>query len=158
HDSAILIGSCFSDEIGQYCINNGFRAEINPFGTLFHPTAIANVLKASIDENTNVNVYRRDDLFFSWDAASKVYAFSEAELIQEIIETRQNLRVQLLESRLLVITFGTAWQYALCKTNHVVGNCHKAPQHLFSKTLTSVEEMHAQWQPLIAKLKTLNPT
>ena len=158
HDSAILIGSCFSDEIGQHFLKNGFRAEINPFGTLFHPTTIANVLKTTIEENTDVNVYQRDDLFFSWDAASKIYAFSEAELIQKIIETRQKLRAQLLKSRLLVVTFGTAWQYALSETNQVVGNCHKAPQNLFSKTLTSVEEMHAQWQPLITQLKTLNPT
>lgn len=158
HDSALLIGSCFSDEIGQHFLKNGFRAEINPFGTLFHPTAIANVLKASIEESTDVSVYHRDDLFFSWDAASKVYAYSEAELIQKIIETRQKLRAQLLQSRLLVITFGTAWQYAISETSEVVGNCHKAPQNLFSKALMPVDEMHAQWQPLIAQLKTLNPT
>lgn len=156
HDSAILIGSCFSDEIGQHFLKNGFRAEINPFGTLFHPTAIANVLKASIEESKDVSVYQRDDLFFSWDAASKVYAYSEAELIQKSIETRQKLRVQLLESRLLVITFGTTWQYTLSETNQVVGNCHKAPQNLFSKTLTSIEEMYVLWQPLIAQLKTVN--
>ncbi len=158
HYSAIFIGSCFSDEIGQHFLKNGFHAEINPFGTLFHPKAIANVLKASIEESRNVSVYQRDDLFFSWDTASKIYAFSEAELIQKILETRQKLRAQLLKSRLLVITFGTAWQYALSETNQVVGNCHKAPQNLFSKALTPVDEMHAQWQPLIAQLKTLNPT
>lgn len=157
-DSAILIGSCFSDEIGQHFTQNGFRVEINPFGTLFHPTAIANVLKASIKESTDVSIYQRDDLFFSWDAASKIYAFSETDLIQKIIETRQKLRAQLLKSRLLVITFGTAWQYALSETNQLVGNCHKAPQNLFLKGLTSVEEMHAQWQPLITQLKALNPS
>ncbi len=158
HDSALLIGSCFSDEIGQHFRKNGFRIEINPFGTLFHPTTIANVLKASIEESKDVSVYQRDDLFFSWDAASKIYAFSEEELIQKIIETRQKLREQLLKSRLLIITFGTAWHYTHHETNQVVGNCHKAPQDLFSKTLTPTEEMHAQWQPLIAQLKTLNPT
>ena len=158
HDSAVLIGSCFSDEIGQHFMKNGFRAEINPFGTLFHPTAIANVLKASIDESTDVSIYQRDDLFFSWDTASKIYAYSEAELMEKIIETRQKLREQLLNGRILVITFGTTWQYALSETNHVVGNCHKAPQHLFSKTLTYGEKMHAQWKSLIVQLKTLNPS
>ena len=158
HDSALLIGSCFSDEIGQHFKKNGFRAEINPFGTLFHPTAIANVLKASVEESTDVSVYQREDLFFSWDAASKIYAFSEAELIQEIIETRKKVRQQLLQARLLVVTFGTAWQYTHQTTNEVVGNCHKAPQDTFSKTLASVEDMHAHWKALIAGLKALNPS
>lgn len=157
-DQFLLIGSCFSDEIGKHFIQNGFRAEINPFGTLFHPTAIANVLKSSIDQLAEVRIHQRDDLFFSWDAASKIYAFSEAELMMNVIEVRRKLRNHICQSSMLVITFGTAWQYELNEEKIVVGNCHKAPQHLFSKTLTSVEEMRAQWKPLIAQLKRVNPT
>jgi hypothetical protein len=38
-DSFLLIGSCFSDEIGAKLNDTGFNTESNTFGTLFHPIA-----------------------------------------------------------------------------------------------------------------------
>ena len=70
-DSVVLLGSCFSDEIAAYFNNAGFHQESNTFGTLFHPLAIADILFSSIDNRDSVDIISRNDLFFSWDSASK---------------------------------------------------------------------------------------
>ena len=37
----MMIGSCFSDNIGQRLVNAFFDVNINPFGTLYNPASIA---------------------------------------------------------------------------------------------------------------------
>ncbi|MEM8567123.1 MAG: GSCFA domain-containing protein, partial [Bacteroidota bacterium] len=46
HNSQIVtIGSCFSDRMGQYLIDNKFRALANPFGVIFNPISIFKLLE-----------------------------------------------------------------------------------------------------------------
>lgn len=154
----VLLGSCFSDEIGDKIYQAGFDAESNTFGTLFHPTAISNVVESSLNENQSVDVYQRDGLFFSWDAASKIYAESEEELISKVLEARRLLCAKIKEAGVIVLTFGTAWKYNLSSSGKVVGNCHKAPQSLFNKSLSSVEEMKSEWKNVLSLIRKLNST
>ncbi|MDX2362809.1 MAG: GSCFA domain-containing protein [Crocinitomicaceae bacterium] len=156
-ENALLIGSCFSEEMTNHFASSGFNVLGNPFGTLFHPLAIANCLKASISNDNNVEVYQRDDVFFSWDSASKIYGASESELISKVLAARSSVRERLTNAKLLVVTFGTAWGYYHASNGMVVGNCHKASQSTFEKQLTSIEEVQVVWKELIAQLKTINP-
>jgi len=57
----------------------------------------------------------------------------------------------------LMITFGTAWVYRLQGSDGVVANCHKLPEKQFTRGRLSVEEIVACWQPLLARLKAVNP-
>lgn len=153
----VLLGSCFSDEIGDKIYQAGFDVESNTFGTLFHPIAMANVVESSLNENQSVDVYQRDDLFFSWDAASKIYAESEVELISKVLEARRLLCTKIKEAGVIVFTFGTAWKYNLSSSGKVVGNCHKAPQSLFNKSLSTVEEMKSEWENVLSLIRKQNP-
>lgn len=157
-DTFVLLGSCFSDEIGDKISEAGFDVESNTFGTLFHPTAMANIIEASLNNSESVDVYQRDDLFFSWDAASKIYATSEEELITKVLESRRLFSAKIKNAGVIVFTFGTAWKYELSSTNKVVGNCHKAPQSLFNKSLSTVQEMKSEWENVLSILRKLNPT
>ena len=156
-DSVVLIGSCFSDEIASHFSHSGFHTESNTFGTLFHPLAIANVLNASINKDKRVNVFKRDDLFFSWDSASKVYGLTESEIKAKMISLRENLRDKLTNAELLIVTFGTAWAYKHKALNTIVGNCHKAPALEFEKELSGNDELFEHWQNICVRLKELNP-
>ncbi len=157
-DSLLLIGSCFSDSIGDKFEQGGFNCESNPFGTLFHPIALTNCLQSALTENKNVSIYQRDDLYFSWDSSSVIYATSEAKLIESVLESRNRLAERIKSSRLICITLGTAWEYKLKSSGMVVGNCHKAPQNLFEKSLTSIEEMRKEWESALTSIKSVNPT
>ena len=158
NDSIFLIGSCFSDSIGDKFEQGGFNVESNTFGTLFHPIAISNVIHSTLTEDTNVAIYHRDDLYFSWDAASKIYATSETKLIETVLEKRSLLAEKIKTSRLICITLGTAWEYKLKSAGTVVGNCHKAPQNLFEKSLSSIEDMRKEWDSALSLIRSVNPT
>lgn len=157
-DSILLLGSCFSDSIGDKFKQGGFNVESNTFGTLFHPIAISNVIHSALTEEDKVAVYQRDDLYFSWDSASKIYAISEPKLIESVLEKRNQLAEKLKSSRLICFTLGTAWEYKLKSTETVVGNCHKAPQNLFEKSLTTIDEMRKEWESALLLIRKVNPT
>lgn len=157
-DAILLIGSCFSDSIGDKFEQGGFTVESNTFGTLFHPIAISNIMHSALTENTVVDVFQRDDLYFSWDSASKIYATSEAKLIETVLEKRNRLAERIKSSRLICITLGTAWEYKLKSSETVVGNCHKAPQNLFEKSLSTIDEMRKEWERVLLLIRSFNPT
>lgn len=155
-EGVILLGSCFSDSMTYHFQFGGVNALSNPFGTLFHPIAIANTIKASLTNSTNVNVLQRDDVFFSWDSGSKIYADSQDSLESKVLKARAELKNQLKEAKLLIVTFGTSWGYRNSKLNEIVGNCHKQPSNLFEKELSSLDEMSKAWADAVKEIRAVN--
>lgn len=156
-DESILIGSCFSAEIASRLNESGFSIASNPFGTLFHPEAISNVIQSTITDNINVDIKRSDDVFHSWDSSGVLFGMSDYELIDNVLHIRKELKKSLLSAKILVITFGTAWGYNHNELSKVVGNCHKESQDKFTKSLSSINEMEETWLELIQSLKIFNP-
>lgn len=155
-DEIVLLGSCFSDSMQSHFEKSGFNVVSNPFGTLFHPIALESIIHQSLNDKTEVNVLERDGLFYSWGASSKLFGESNEKLRQKILTERICLKKNLLKAKLLIITFGSAWGYSY-ETLGTVANCHKMPSSLFSKELTSLEEMLEVWMPILEELKRLNP-
>lgn len=156
-DRIALIGSCFSDEISKYFKKSGFEVNANPFGTLFHPTAMASCLQDVLNDKDHVDVVQRNDLFFSWDSAESVYGASEQEVVKNVQSLRKAFKEYLESTRLFVITFGTAWGYHHSEIDRIVGNNHKMPASLFTKRLMEVEQEANKWEYIVNRLKRLNP-
>lgn len=156
-DKIALIGSCFSDSMAKHFVKSGFEVQSNPFGTIFHPTAMASCLQSVLNDSTKVDVIQRDDLFFSWDSAESLVGFSEDELIETVIEKRKAFKEYLKSARLVVITFGTAWGYHNKEIDKIVGNNHKMPASLFTKRLMEIEQEVNKWDYIVNRLKGLNP-
>ena len=156
-DKVALIGSCFSDSMSQHFEKSGFQVLSNPFGTIFHPTALASCLQDVLNDKENVDVVQRNDLFFSWDSAESLVGSSEQEIIDIIIARRKEFKEYLKSAHLLVITFGTAWGYLHTELDKIVGNNHKMPAALFSKRLMEVEAETNKWEYIVKRLKGLNP-
>lgn len=156
-DGIVLQGSCFSDEISTHLRAAGHSVSKASFGTVFHPTMLAINLLNCFEENINERIFQREDIFFSWDCSSTVFASSEEELLEKLSVTRNQLKQDLSAAKLLVVTFGSAWGYELVETNELVANCHKLPQSNFQKFLSSPYEMVQDWMLVIDKLKELNP-
>ena len=155
--SLLLLGSCFSDEIGQRFVQNGFQATVNPGGTIFHPIALAKLLSFACQESENLRVCQRDDIWLSWDLSGGFYALSEQELQAKMQELRIKLFNDIQQSTHLFITFGTSWAYRLQADQNLVANCHKHSSDQFAKENSSVEEMLHAWVELIEQIKRLNP-
>ncbi len=156
-DKVILIGSCFSNEMGLLFENNGFKINSNPFGTIFHPVPLANLILDSINQNQQNQIFPRKDLFFSWNAAGTIFDYSESALNSRLNEIKTQFKQDLFEAKFLFITLGSAFGYVHNQLNKIVANCHKLPSNTFKKSLTDVDSMTEIWSETLTQLKTLNP-
>ncbi len=161
-DKVTLIGSCFSDSIGEKLTQSGFDVTINPFGTLYNPESIANILLQTVKGNR----YKADDdmvfmstdgVWHSWMHHSKFSSHSCEELLEKINDTFEATRAALSSADVMIITFGTSVIYRLRENDMLVANCHKQPDSLFSRTRLDTTQICSLWDDVLDKLHTLNP-
>ena len=159
NSSILLLGSCFTENIGTKFSYFKFGANINSFGILFHPKAIEKLITNSI----NLKKYTDDDVFFHnerwhcFDVHSDLSNPSKEQLLENLNSAIQSTNKQLNSSTHLIITLGTSWVYRQIETDTVVANCHKIPQKKFLKELLSVDEITASLENIIALIKSINP-
>lgn len=153
-DVILLLGSCFSENIGNKLHYFGFQTHINPFGTIFHPLALAKLLQHNYKPNIS-RIVERDGIYFHLDAHSQLSAASENEILLSLTNTHTQLHNYLCKSKLLIITLGSAWGYY--KENKIVANCQKIPNHHFEKKLSDIAEMRSVWQNIISDLNHRYP-
>lgn len=158
-DKLLLLGSCFSENIGNKLSYYKFKSVTNPFGILFNPVAIETVVEAAILNKTftETDVFERDGIWKSFVAHSDLNALSRLQAVINLQEAQQQLRDQLSEASQLFITLGTSWVYRHIKQGAIVANCHKVAQKEFSKELLSVSEIVQSLSKTITLVKTFNP-
>lgn len=155
----ILFGSCFSENIGEKFEYFKFKTTVNPFGILFHPLAIENLITRSIHKN----YYSEADLHFyneQWcclDAHSKLKETSQEALLAVLNSQIDETYNQLKSANHIVITLGTSWVYRLIESDKIIANCHKLPQKQFLKELLSVEQISESLEAIISLVKSINP-
>ncbi len=152
----ILIGSCFSDNVGMQLNYYKFNTTVNPNGILFNPVSIENIIKEAVNKKqyTEDDLIPYDGLWHSFNHHSK---FSKPT--PEIKEKSENVikfYEALKTSTHIFITLGSAWVYRYLKTNTVVANCHKIPQKEFVKELLSVAEIEKSLVSILELIKTIN--
>jgi len=154
-----LIGSCFSENISKKLKYYKFNTFSNPFGILFNPIAIEQLITNAINEKeyTNKDIFELNERWHCFDAHSDLSAISKEDLLvnlnSEIEATHKNLK----QASEIIITLGTAWTYRFIETDTIVGNCHKVPQKKFLKEMLSVEEVTASLENMCTLIKAINP-
>ncbi len=156
----MMIGSCFSDNIGMRLREACFDVEINPFGTLYNPASIA----CGIDAIIKCRRYSVDDLFQvegdkRWHSFSHHSSFSSVD--RDSMLEKMNKRVVYAHEMMkrvstLIVTFGTAWVYETRDSGIVVSNCHKLPASRFNRRMMSIDGIVSSWKDLIGEIKSLN--
>ena len=155
----LLLGSCFSENIGEKFEYYKFQNLVNPFGILFHPKAIATFFERVIEER----FYSEKELIFyneryhCFDAHSSLSNSNSEELLNHLNNILKTVRVQLKSTSHIIITLGTAWVYEHNTQNRTVANCHKIPQKEFHKRLLSIEDITASLQKVQSLITKLNP-
>lgn len=144
-----FLGSCFSESISEKAKSYSFEVESNPLGIIFNPISLGDFLLGIKDKSWNYNSVKRKDIYFSWEANSSVFDYSESELSKKIQNSRLSFERTLSKSSTLFITFGTAWIYELIDNGKIVANCHKFDQNLFRKRLLSINEISIKWNQVI---------
>jgi lysophospholipase L1-like esterase len=155
----VLFGSCFVENIGTKLAYFKFKQFQNPFGILFHPLAIANLMQRAIARKKyqQDEVFEQDGVWRCFDGHSDLRSASSEELLHLLNQRLEETRISLETSSHIIITLGTAWVYKHQASGKVVANCHKVPQKQFTKKLLSVAEIEASLQHIIALVQEVNP-
>jgi len=152
--NALMVGSCFTENIGNHLNQHLFPVVTNPSGILYNPVSIG----SCIDFLTGDNKIDESDLFQAnglWNHFSFHSRFSHPD--KETALRMMNDSVSFASQKLmtashLFITFGTSWVYRDNEDDKIVGNCHKLPAGRFTRERLSPELMNAQWTRLLNKL------
>ena len=163
----LLIGSCFTEQIGTKLANHKFSVLDNPNGILFNPVSIAK----SISSYINNKQYKETDLFYqnecwnSWEHHSRFSKPDAIECLTGINESQSKANTFFKNADWLLITLGSAFVYELPSPSgeglgvrSVVANCHKVPTDKFNKRLLSAAEVFNDLQAMIEKAVAFNPS
>jgi hypothetical protein len=160
-DRLLLVGSCFTEHIGNKLEELKFSTLQNPNGILFDPASIA----SSLVSYTQEKQYTEEDLFFlnelwqSWQHHSRFSGTDKAAVLANINASQTRAHEFLKTAGWLIITPGTAFSYRLTPHSQMEGpvaNCHRAPAAWFDKHLMSIEEINSVLDNCIHRLFQFN--
>lgn len=160
NDAVMLVGSCFSDNMGHYFDTHRFEVCSNPFGVLFNPISIDRALRFMLQPDLfdkNRYFYKYRDLWVSFAHhgrfSKEIFEDFEANIDANLEQSAEFLR----KTRYLFITFGTAFCYKFIPRDLIVSNCHKIPNHQFDRIRLDVKKIVTQWNSTLALLKESCP-
>jgi len=164
-DSLLLVGSCFTEQIGKKLAAHKFKTIENPNGILFNPISIARAIKSYTSEI----VFNEDDLFFYnelWASREHHTRFSHPEKLQALqnINAAHKAAADFIKTAdWILITLGSAFVYEWKdidpknKYENVAANCHKIPTDKFNRRLLSTAEIVAVLKEMQEGILTVNP-
>ena len=157
-DRVFTVGSCFAKHMADRLVHYKFSCASNSYGTLFHPIPLLQNLsdalkQVEIDEDLFLE---RDETAFHYSCHSSVWAESKNDLKKKFQDLQLSVAKELKESKLLILTFGSAFLYQLV-SGKPVANCHKQPKNTFTKGLSSSEEIQNVFHSFYTELKKQNP-
>lgn len=164
---AVLLGSCFSDNIGRRMRRCRWDALVNPGGVLFNPSSIAAHLELALiamempdllPELIANSIFESDGVYHSWLFDSTMSALSAQDCVDKCRGAIVNLYKVMRKADLLVLTFGSSFVYHLAGNESlIVANCHKQPASLFGRRMLDFDEVVNKYAQLINRLGQINP-
>ncbi|NQY05287.1 MAG: GSCFA domain-containing protein [Flavobacteriaceae bacterium] len=154
----LLLGSCFSENIGDKLSYFKFQSHANPFGVLFHPKAIEDTIVRTVSAKQFLSeeIFFHNEQYHSFEVHSSL-SNSDAEThLNKLNETLKVSYETLKDITHVIITFGTAWVYEYIESKKIVANCHKLPQSAFKKRLLSVDEIVKSSETITSEIGKLN--
>ena len=160
-----LMGSCFTENIGEKLKKYKFSVLENPNGILFNPVSVAEALTSYINNTqyTEADLFEWNEGWHSWKHHSRFSALTATEALVKINDSTSAANHYLKEADYLMITLGSSWTYTLtnkaanAKPGAVAANNHKAPADWFSKKLMSSQEVSEVLENMLLHLFAFNP-
>jgi GSCFA family len=165
-DKLLLVGSCFTEQIGRKLAAHKFDVLENPNGILFNPISIAKAVMSYAKEK----LYSEEELFYYnelWASREHHTQFSNIEkatALKNINESQQKAIDFIKTADWILLTLGSAfvyeWKDIDAKENYenVAANCHKIPTDKFNRQLTEPEKIKTILQKMEATVRAINPT
>ncbi|MEG1737803.1 MAG: GSCFA domain-containing protein [Odoribacter sp.] len=157
--SILMIGSCFTENIGEKLAYFKFNIDLNPCGIVYNPFSVANVLQLLLAHKrlTGSDLLPNNGKWVSLLHHGRFSALQAADCLKNINERLELSAARLKTTNVLIITWGTSWVYRYKENGMIVSNCHKFPAAAFDRFRLTVAEIVEKYTELIARLKTLTP-
>lgn len=144
-DKILMLGSCFTDNVGTQLEQDGFQVMHNPMGPLYNPasvmTALSRYAGVSVAYDKSDLVKGGDDLWHCLDFAS-AYADTDAErLLARLAADIDRVSQFFAQATVAIITFGTSMVWSRADNGATVGNCHKFPDTFFNHKRMSLSDI-----------------
>ena len=154
----LLIGSCFTEQIGNKLANHKFAVLDNPNGILFNPASISKSISSYIHNKqySEADLFYQNECWNCWEHHSRFSNPDKDKCLAVINASQTNAHNFLKQADWLLITLGSAFVYQL-DNDEVVANCHKVPTDKFVKRLLSVTEIFSDLDRMTAETKAFNP-
>lgn len=170
-DKLLLIGSCFTEHIGNALGDAKFSLLQNPNGILFDPVSVCSSLVSYVQHKqyTESDLFQLNEVWNSWQHHSRFSHIDRAEGLRIINESQEKAHNFLKDTDWLIITLGTSFSYRLTnqmeslasfqkgRDSGAVANCHRAPAQWFSKHLLSIQEIVEALDLCMHQLFQFNP-
>lgn len=165
YDQAILlIGSCFTEHIGDALEEMKFNVLQNPNGIIYDPVSICRNLVSYIQQTTytETDIFERNGLWQSWNHHSRFTGIDKQQVLEKINQSQKQAHEFLHKADWLILSFGTSYSYRLLNQQtkqpyYSVANCHKAPADWFAKHMLSITEMVTAIDNCMHQLFHFNP-
>lgn len=158
-DKILLVGSCFTEHIGNKLQELKFGVLQNPNGILFDPYSVADSLVSYIQNRqySNKDLFYLNEVWQSWHHHSIFSNTNERECLLRINESQSRAHAFLKDTDWIIITLGSSFSYRLVENEIPVANCHRAPAQTFRKHMMSIEETSTVLDNCIHQLFHFNP-
>lgn len=155
----LLLGSCFTENIGGKLDYFKFQNIQNPFGIIFNPVSIEKLIFRALHDDfyTENDVFQNNGFWHCYEVHSSLSMVNKSEFLNGINLQLSHFKTYLLEASHIIFTLGSAWVYLHNNTSEIVANCHKVPQKEFSKELLSVDIISKSLQNCVSEIKEVNP-
>jgi hypothetical protein len=166
----MLVGSCFTEHIGNSLQEMKFEVMQNPNGILFDPQSVAASLVSYVQNKqyTEQDLFLLNEVWQSWQHHSRFSGMSKAEVLNMINASQAAAHNFLKKAEWLVITLGSSFSYRLTnltpeaqRANTApegpVANCHRAPSQWFRKHLMTIEETKSVLDNALHQVRYFNP-
>jgi hypothetical protein len=145
-DRIMMLGSCFSDNIGRQLADFGFDVCVNPFGTLYNPISILQSIELLASERMFgpedcVQIGAGDERWCSFSHHTSFARESQADFLDNANRVLTAAREYFASCNKIIITLGTAWCFRNVASGNVVSNCLKRPSSEFVRERLSSAEV-----------------
>lgn len=157
-DKIVMLGSCFSTEIGRWFQKVGYQTLINPFGTVYNPASIAFQLDVLTEFNSDeLSIIERKGKFIFFDGNTEFVEDTKEALIAKIKHQADVFCQFVKDTKVCFITLGSAKVYQHESNEQIVANCHKLPAAEFTESFLSPELVESFLVVSYDSIKRIHP-
>ena len=147
-DRILMLGSCFSDNIGKQLADFGFDVCVNPFGTLYNPESILSAVRRLLSRERFTAEDCEEIGAGDLRTCSFSHHTSHARATREEFLSDANLSLEeaadfFKDCNKIIITLGTSWCYRHIERDMIVSNCLKHPAIEYTREFLAADRTAA---------------